>query len=176
MPSVTQNWVQNLSFMQQSVLLAAVRGPDGQAKYNPPKMLLRYYRRCILISALDGDVLTHPADQRGGSFTGPSLDVRHYSVEDTNTYKMWVAMDDLVTEYIRHLDAIPSHFSNHFRDAMQIVGYKHPDEVVRRFWNKAYLRQARELNLCGESEEQMDIRLGDNREQWLKTADVATVQ
>jgi hypothetical protein len=59
--------------MQQTVLLTAIRGPDGMPKYGAAKRLLRWYRRCILISALDGEILTTPWDARGGSFTGPSI-------------------------------------------------------------------------------------------------------
>lgn len=49
---VTQEWVHRLPFMQQTVLLTAVRGPDGIRKYHPCKDLLRWFRRCTLISAL----------------------------------------------------------------------------------------------------------------------------
>ncbi len=71
---VTQPWVHALPFMQQTVLLTAVRGPDGIAKYHPSKFLLRWFRRCMLLSAMDGKALTNPYDNNGGSFTGPSFD------------------------------------------------------------------------------------------------------
>lgn len=174
--SVLQDWVQELSLMQQSVLISAVRGPDGQPKYAPPKMLIRWYRRCVLISALDGEVLDNPVDPRGGSFTGPSINLGKHSfgfVEDNKAF--WFdAMGEHITEYIRNLDGIPSHFSNHFRDAIEVVGFKHPDEIVRHFWNNAYHRLVRDLNLHPETVEQMDKRLGDNRNNWLANADEAT--
>jgi hypothetical protein len=42
MPAVTQDWVNNLTFMQQSVLLSAIRGPDGFAKFHKAKPLIRW--------------------------------------------------------------------------------------------------------------------------------------
>lgn len=72
----TQPWVHQLSVMQQSVLLSAIRGPDGLRKNHVSKLLLRWYRRCILISAFDRMVLERPFDlevRKGGSFTGPSI-------------------------------------------------------------------------------------------------------
>lgn len=170
MPSVLQNWVSDLPFMQQSVLLGAIRGPDGQAKYDPPKMLLRWYRRCVLISALDGEVLKTPIDQRGGSFTGPSLDEVEYWGKDWS-----VAMNSIhVAEYIRGLDAIPSHFANHFREAIQIVGYQHPEQHIAEFWENVYFRLVREMNLNPETKKQMESRLCDNRDAWIKSSDEAT--
>lgn len=68
---VIQLWVSRLPYMQQSVLLACVRGPDNIEKYHASKALIRWYRRCILLSAMDGEVIDNPQDQRGGSFTGP---------------------------------------------------------------------------------------------------------
>ena len=47
MSTVLQPWVSGLTFMQQTVLLTAIRGPDGVPKYGPTKMLLRWFRRCI---------------------------------------------------------------------------------------------------------------------------------
>ncbi|MDF0540815.1 hypothetical protein PX699_00535 [Sphingobium sp. H39-3-25] len=71
--TVLQSWVGELTLMQQTVLLTAIRGPDGLPKYGPVKMLLRWYRRCILLSAMDRAVLPDPLCDGGGSFTGPSV-------------------------------------------------------------------------------------------------------
>ena len=165
----TQDWVHDLTVMQQSVLLGAVRGPDGVAKYHQVKFLLRWYRRCILISAMDGSVLTTPYAFGGGSFTGPSY-------EATTLEHDWRArMDDLVGEYLRSVDELPHHFQLHFLHAAEILGYKHPDERIREWWHGTYLRLVHDMHLWPESEAQMDARLGDNRDGWLARNDVATV-
>lgn len=164
---VLQDWVTRLTFMQQSSLLTAIRGPDDRAKYATPKMLLRWFRRNVLISAFEGKVLTDPFHDGGGSFTGPSLD----AFTSTDWRK---AMKHHVDEYIKNLDAIPAHFQNHFRQAIQIVAYKHPDNKVREFWLMVYNKLVMELNLYPESEEDMDARLSDSRDLWIQCSNTAT--
>lgn len=169
--SVTQPWVQGISFMQQTVLLTAIRGPDGIGKYHPCKYMLRWYRRCVLLSAMDGRALTDPAERNGGSFTGPS-----YEAAVRPVHKEWYApMDKIAGDYLRSLDELPHHFQMHFLHAVQIVGFKHPDEVIRSWWAQVYLRLVNDLHLHPESEAELDRRLGDNRAQWLERNDPATV-
>lgn len=163
---VTQEWTHSLPMMQQTVLLTAVRGPDGLPKYGCVKMLLRWFRRCTLLSAMDGRVLDNPYDNNGGSFTGPSIP----------QYVEWweEPLNVLVDEYLRTLDAIPHHFQLHFMHAAEIVGYKHPNKRIRRWWEALYLRLVNDMHLHPESQSEMDQRLGDNRDGWLKRADAAT--
>jgi hypothetical protein len=169
MTAVTQTWVHELTMMQQSVLLAAIRGPDGQPKYGGgAKMLLRWYRRCILLSAMDGRVLSNPIEANGGSFTGPSLD----GPDDQDPWSE--RMQEHVHDYLRQVDMLPHHYQLHFMHAVEIVGYKHPDPVIRMFWNRLYLRLVHDLHLWPETEEQLDSRLGDTRSGWLERADPAT--
>lgn len=165
--SVVQPWVAELTMMQQTVLLTAVRGPDGLPKYHPTKYLLRWYRRCILLSALDGRVLSDPVDPWGGSFTGPSVSV-------PPGYDWSGAMDTRVADYLRTLDEVPHHFQMHLMHAVEILGYKHPDSVIRSWWNGVYVRLVHDMHLWPETEAQLDARLGDTREGWLARGDVAT--
>lgn len=166
MKSVIQEWTQTLPLMQQTVLLTAVRGPDGIAKYSSVKMLLRWFRRCILVSALDGKVLTDPCDPSGGSFTGPS--------SGASASKWELALNGYVDEYVKELDALPHHFQLHFMHASEILGYKHPDDRIRAWWHGLYLRLVNDMHLCPEPEDVMDDRLGDTRAGWLRRADPAT--
>jgi hypothetical protein len=168
MSSVLQPWVNGLTMMQQTVLLTAVRGPDGVPKYGPTKMLLRWYRRCVLFSAMDREVLNTPYEHGGGSFTGPSLSALFGS-------DWHEPMAELVGAYLRELDAIPHHFQLHLLHAVEIVGYKHPDPDIRHFWAVTYERLVHDMHLWPETEEQLDRRLGDDRGQWLERNDVATV-
>lgn len=156
--------------MQQTVLLTAIRGPDGLPKYGCVKMLLRWYRRCVLLSAMDGKVLENPHDNNGGSFTGPSFGAGelHNPGWESN-------MDEIVSEYLKTLDAIPHHFQMHFMHAAEILGYKHPEERTRHWWNRVYHRLVNDMHVHPESEDEMNERLGDNRAGWLRRADHATV-
>jgi hypothetical protein len=64
--SVIQDWAEQLSYMQQSVLIAAVRGPDGIEKDHPVKVLCRWLRRSFLISAFERRALIDPYEPGGG--------------------------------------------------------------------------------------------------------------
>jgi hypothetical protein len=161
--SVLQDWVIGLTFMQQSVLIAAIRGPDGIGKDHQVKRLCRWLRRCILMSAFDGKVVTNPFYPGGGSFTGPSLrsDVAYPSDWDWRE-----EMTNQITEYLRHVDELPHHFQLHFMHAAEIIGYKHPSALIGGWWKDTYLRLANDMHLNPETEEKMDYRLGDLEKQW----------
>lgn len=171
MSCVLQAWVCELTMMQQTVLLTAIRGPDNTPKYGGgPKMLLRWFRRCVLFSAIDGRVLHDPIEPNGGSFTGPSLDGD--DPEDCWEDRMQAHVND----YLRQVDALPHHYQMHFMHAVEILGYKHPDVRIRHFWHALYLRLAHDFHLWPETEAQLDKRLGDSRAGWLERADPATVK
>lgn len=166
---VTQMWTHRLTYMQQSVLLACVRGPDNIEKYHVCKYLVRWYRRCILLSAMDGEVIDNPWDQRGGSFTGPSLD----PVNDT-VITAWRLMQNVIVDYIQSLDVLPHHYQMHFIHGAEIIGYKHPDATIAGWWRDLYFRLVRDMHLMPETEAMLDERLGDSKVGWEKHADVAT--
>lgn len=164
----TQEWTHDLPVMQQSVLISAVRGPDGVAKYHPCKFMLRWYRRCVLVGALDHNIFDNPHDPRGGSFTGPSYALsREQQVEMEAGNHFWEEpMGAVFAQYLRSLDELPHHFQLHFLHAAEIVGYKHPDPKIRRWWHYAYLELVNDMHLEPERVDQMDYRLGDSEAQW----------
>lgn len=152
--SVLLPWTEDISFMQQSVLISAVRGPDGIRKDHPVKVLCRWLRRSILKSAFDGAELADPYQSGGGSFTGPCqtdevVDLTHAAVL-----------------YLRHIDELPHHFQLHLMHAAEILGYKHPRGTTREWWHHFYLMVVNDAHLYPESEEQMDLRLGDTEAGW----------
>lgn len=168
---VLQGWVQGLPFMQQTVLLTAVRGPDGARKFHPCKPLLRWYRRSILISAFEGKAILDPFTPGGGSFTGP-------------VDKVTANLDHFVAhwpEYITHVsdaymearDELPHHFQMHAMHAFEIVGYRHPDARVRQYWYDLYLRVVQAMHLWPEILHDMDTRLSDDVSAWQARADVS---
>lgn len=168
MSTVLQPWLSDLPMMQQTVLLTAVRGPDGLPKYHATKWLLRWYRRCILLSAMDNRVITDPLDDGGGSFTGPSV--------GTDWAFNWQAgMNARLDDYLQALDEVPHHFQLHFMHAAEILGFKHPDPMIGGWWQDAYHRLVHDMHLWPETEDQLDARLGDSRDGWLARADKATL-
>lgn len=166
---VIQEWVSKLTFMQQSVLLTAIRGPDGLKKDHVSKLLIRWLRRCILYSAFESRLagkpfaFSDPATPGGGSFTGPSVPLG----EDWQT-----AMNAVVDDYLSHLDEVPHHFQLHFMHAAEIIGYCHPAEAIGNWWCGLYRRLAADMHLNPETVEQMMKRLGDVREDWLTAEQV----
>ncbi len=169
--SVLQDWVMELPLMQQSVLIAAMRGPDGVEKLHKSKMLCRWLRRCIVISAFDRRALTNPYDKGGGSYTGPSITIPDSweKLVGTDCWKngCWEdLMDGVVKEYLDSIDSLPHHFHLHFLHAIEILGYKHDDVRMRAWWNKTYNCMVHDMHLAIETEEQMDYRLNDNEKQW----------
>lgn len=163
MPSVLQDWVMNLPFMQQSVLIAAMRGPDGVEKLHKSKMLCRWLRRCIVISAFDKRALNSPFDLGGGSYTGPSI------TWPNDCFESWEPlMDGVVKDYLDSIDSLPHHFHLHFMHAAEILGYKHGEERIRAWWNRTYNRFAHDMHLVIENEATLDNRLNDDESKWRK--------
>ena len=152
MSSVLQPWVEELPMMQQGVLLSAVRAPDGVSKNHPSKLIWRWLRRCFLISAFEHRIIARPNELGGGSFTGPVKDA-------------WAAAQ----AYFYHVDSIPHHAHMHMVHAAEMLGFKHPDFIVRAFWNDFYIEAANDMHLAVEMEDEMDRRLSDDEEQWRKT-------
>ncbi len=148
MSSVLQPWVEGLTFMMQSVLITAVRSPDTLYKDHPAKVLMRWYRRCVLYSAFEHRILETPAEPGGGSFTGP------------------INESAAKQEYFQRLDELPLHFHLHLVHAAEILGYKHPRERVRVWWVSFYRAAVNDMHLNMETEAELDFRLGDNEAQW----------
>lgn len=193
---VQQEWVLEIPFMQQSVLFAAVRAPDGLRKDHPTKVLLRWYRRCILLSAFDRRALTCPFEEGGGSFTGPfkfghvatflidphrperlrEAHSRWYSargianthLRDVQRKFRWRMFDKMREVYLRHVDEMPHHFQLHFMHAAQIVGCHHPSTAIRAWWREFYLMIVNDAHLQPESDADMNLRLSDNSDEWKK--------
>lgn len=177
--SVLQEWVQCLSFMQQSVLVASIRGPDGMPKDHVSKLLIRWLRRCVLYSAFESkrcgkpSWFTDPETAGGGSFTGPSARERWDTIGAVARRAPWEEqMGRVLDEYLRHLDETPHHFQLHFMHAAEILGYKHPDDRIRAWWCLCYRRLANDMHLNPETEAQMDTRLGDSEESWRAAEEV----
>lgn len=173
---VLQDWVTQLTYMQQSVLLSAVRGPDGLRKEHPAKYLLRAFRRAVLVVAFDGKVHWDPHEvfQGMGSFTGPC------AAWEKDGRVIVTDANDALDQYLRTVDEIPHHFQLHFMHAVEIVGYKHPQTeatittprnavgniALRPWWHAAYLKLVHDMHLWPETEAEMDLRLGDVESQW----------
>lgn len=188
MPSALQPWVQDLTIMQQSVLLASIRAPDGIHKNHPVKVLMRWYRRCVLVSAFDRKTLDNPFELGGGSFTGPftsdhlqefcpgfrnfSLQSSTFSGMISNLEDAWVAFNHMRKVYLNSVDELPHHFQLHFMHSAEIIGYQHPNEFIRNWWREFYYMIVNDAHLFPESKDLMNLRLSDSPDEWRKREEV----
>lgn len=145
---VFPSWIMTLPMQQQSVLVLACRGPDGIAKHHSSKEILRAYRACVLKHAYNGH-----GHVWGAPATDSFANLQYIALDD-----YWPTMMDT---YFDAGDELPHHFRSHFMHGAEILGYKHPLEIVRRRWTGFYLRACDDLHVNPETEAQMDGRLSD---------------
>ncbi len=131
--NVVYDWISALSLKQQTVILSALRGCDGKNKEDPSKTITRSFRFTILKNADGGSGFMHGID----------IDKLHDKVEC----------------FIKDIDSYPMHFLLHLAHAMEIVGYKHPEEKFRKLWLSIYEKIVDAFHMNIETEEQLDNRL-----------------
>ena len=73
--------------------------------------------------------------------------------------------DTMTLEEVRKLaedsDKYPIHYYMHACHACEIIGFKHPDNEIKKWFNSAYLIMVDALHLKPETEEECDYRLRD---------------
>ena len=138
MPSIYQDWVQELSEKAQSVLASANRGPDGSRREDIMKILVRGIRAMTQTPPLPGSKAGLP----GG-------------------YK-YFALDQLrpaVQEGVPDIAKYPFHFLQHLYEALEVIAYEHPIAAVRSEFFYAYRSVIIEMHLSPETEEQYYRRM-----------------
>lgn len=151
---VVQDWLADLPFMQQTVLLSAIRGCDGKPKEHRTKPLVRWLRRCILKSAVDGSVFTDPVQPGGGEFMRPIW--THPTMDGADWRD---SMGKYVDDYCGDMDDVPMHFHLHFLHATEILGQRHPNLKVRLWWRRTYMKITNAMHLRPEPRAGLDARL-----------------
>ncbi len=130
--SVLKDWVFELPFRMQSVLMSAMRGCDTARKDDVSKAVTRALR----------PILCNNADS-------------------SNSFMAETIPDKAKAEqFLWDLDSYPMHFVAHTMHAVEIIGYKHPDKKLSAWWKKYYLDMVKALHLNPETEAQLDVRLG----------------
>jgi hypothetical protein len=147
--SVQPNWCLELTLRQQTVLLLATRGPGGIADAHPCRDVQRAYRASMWNSPRFGRQLEWGEVSVADGFMSLSLfsDDRQWGV--------------VVNQFFQRVDELSHHFLMHLIGGVEILGYKHPDPRFRARWASFYVRSATELHMTGETEAEMDARLGD---------------
>lgn len=121
-----------LPFRMQSVLMSGMRGCDTARKDDNSKFITRSLR----------PVLCNNADT-------------------TNTFMGGtIPPSKNIEQFLWDMDSYPTHFIAHLMHAAEIVGFKHPDPDLRKWWLGFYHNVVKGLHVNPETEEQLDIRLG----------------
>lgn len=137
--SVLQDWVMELPLREQGTLLTAIRGCD----LTPKKPLDSFERqlvaaiRCHVMVAVD----PRETDSEPGSFMQSKVPNGKFSV----------------------LGHYPQHYVSHLLHAIEILGYRYPRPAIADSWYKLYRNFCHSLHVNPETEEQMTLRLSEDR-------------
>lgn len=149
--SVLQDWVMELPLRAQGTLLTGVRGCDlapknpasiderygcSTGECTPERSLSAFLRYCVLI----------PADKREVDIPGA-----------------WFQSTPPVGWKPSQLGHYPLHWYSHLMHCFEVVGYMHPDGVIRQRAIDIYLRLVDNLHLRPESCHHMLGRLTEDR-------------
>ena len=138
---VMRSWTNHLPLRHQGVLVSAMRGADGAPKDDPSKSITSMLRRAIL----------NPADGRETTAAGGFFGFDPGKLT-TNTHA-----------FLHSMDQYPLHYVTHLMHAAQIVGYKHPEETFRAYFELLYTMIVCKFHLLPEDQQTMDARLTEDR-------------
>lgn len=142
--NVVQPWVSTLPLMQQTVLLTAIRGPDGSPKYGSTKMLVRWFRRCVLLGSFERAAFKTPYELGGGSFTGPS--VSRHRLQEVLFGRANEAMRETLVEGQNAWDSAAYKRLQEASDAEVIAEFDSTDGDWRPFVDRVVDEYLRELD------------------------------
>ena len=129
---VQQLWTLELPWKMQTVMLQGLRAPDTHFCKNI-KTVSRWLRSIILNNA-----------------------------DNNHTFMCRIEKLPDWTDLENELNYCSLHFVTHFLYALEIVHYKHPDELIRRHAGKFYWGIVREMcHFEPEREKELDVRLAD---------------
>lgn len=143
MKSVLQDWVMELPLREQGTLLTGIRGCDVATKlYDanygepPERALVAFLRFCTM----------HPADPR-------EVDVRGAFFRSTPPAE-WKASQ---------FGHYPQHWYSHVMHCFEVVGFRHPDNIIGIQALDIYHRFVYNMHLKPEYREEMIKRLSEDR-------------
>jgi hypothetical protein len=138
---VIRSWLHELPLRYQGVLVTAIRGCDGAPKEDPSKVLSSMVRRAIL----------NPADPR------ETLNERgFFGFSPTRLAKE-------LPEFLHSMDQYPLHFVMHLLHACEVIGYHHPTQPMRRFFELVYRIMCHKFHVHPETASEMEHRLTFDR-------------
>jgi hypothetical protein len=136
---VIHDWVCELPFQMQALLMTGIRGADQTNKHNSGKCIVRYMR---------GTVLKPAGDWNG---------------KNNNDF-MWGEYDKFHSyagAFFDDHDEYPHHFIMHLVHCAEVIGYKHHDAIISEAWKIFYYNACHSFHMNPETEIQLDKRLND---------------
>jgi len=140
MKSVLRDWVMELPLREQGTLIVALRGCDVAPKFpldSPERRLTAAVRYAVC----------NPADER-------EVD------SQPGAFMTRVVPLDVKLSMFEHY---PQHWVGHIIHACEVLGYRHPNPLVREAWFTLYAGFCKSLHLPSESKETMIERLSEDR-------------
>lgn len=148
--SVLHDWVHELPFQMQALLLTGMRGPDENNKYNSAKAIVRYLRGAVIKPAGEWEVL------EGAPY--------HIIGGPNNNDFMWgeyAQFNQFAIAFWSDHDEYPHHFIMHLVHCAEIVGYFHPNVIVSKAFMNFYLDACEAFHMNPETLQQLEARLND---------------
>lgn len=140
--SVLQDWVAEMPLREQGTLLTAVRGCDLTPKYplnSLERRLVGFIRWSFMNPADPREVDAEP----GCFFISQPPDLKAVKPSALGHY--------------------PWHWLSHVIHAMEVIGFRHPDEAVRASAHGIYVKLVHSAHLTPETFEQFEARLSEDR-------------
>ena len=137
--SALHDWVHTLTFQQQALLMTGMRGPDTCNKHNPAKAIIRYLRGAICKPA--------------GNWS--------YGNDNDFMWGQYQWFGSWQKQFLDDPDGYPHHFIMHLIHCAEVIGYKHPDDVIAGNWLDFYHAGCKAFHMWAEEEHEMDERLND---------------
>ena len=134
MSNVVQEWVNVLTWKEQTVLFCAIRGTDSFGSKDL-KLITRWIRSIVLNNAAPNKTF----------------------MKETNFRDINIIADENPLVF----DMIPVHYFGHLLHALEIIGYEHPSDNIKIKSITAYNNLCTYLHLNPESKIEMMARLKD---------------
>ncbi len=137
---ILREWVEALPERMQGTLLTVIRGCDTVERNELSKRITRIIRGLLL----------YTRDPNPSSFI---------MFVDWRLPSAICQCIELVQDLTANHDHLPHHYLMHLVHACEIIGYKHPDPVVKPVFLNFYAALCGKFHMNEESEEQLDRRL-----------------
>jgi len=134
MDCVLQKWVMELPLKMQATLISAVRSCDGEIS-GSHKLLTKAVRVKVLVKA-------HPVPKSFLNAPGPKGTM------------------DAAEDFMNHHDHLPIHFVTHLMQAIEVIGYYHPDIGKRMPFMRIYKVWCKRIHVTPETKKALEKRLG----------------